>query len=218
MKRNRIAAKGQTTMRLTVSHHHTAMWLAHILATALVTLLFVLALGSPARAQWTPYATPEFEASGAFSYTRAYGTNSGAFNLVGGSAEFSYHFRHWLAVTADGGAYNFRGFPSGISSNLYTYAGGPRITWRNRRRFTPFVQALVGGGRLTASSGGVKAGENSVVLITGGGIDLPISERFTIRAGQAEYLLTKFALTNGAAATQHNLRLSFGVVFRFGNR
>lgn len=181
-------------------------------------LLFVLTSSGAALAQWTPFATPKYEVSGSFSYTRAYGTNSGAFNLPGGSGEFTYHLRHWLAATGDAGAYMFRGLPSGVTSNMYTYAGGPRISFRNYRHFTPFAQALAGAGRLTATSGGVHAAENGIVVLAGAGVDLPLSHGFAIRAGQAEYMLTKFALSNGSPGTQHNLRLSFGVVFRFGDK
>jgi hypothetical protein len=182
--------------------------------------LFLIALAScgAARAQWTPYSTPKYDVSGAFAFTRAYGTNSGSFNLIGGDGEFAYHIRHWLGVTADAGAYNFRGLPSGLTSTMYTAAAGPRITWRNNRRFIPFGQVLVGGGRLTASSGAINAGENGVVVLAGVGVDIPISHRFAIRAGQVDYLLTKFALTDGSPGTQHNLRFSCGVVIHLGDR
>ena len=181
-------------------------------------LLFLLGAGASTRAQWTAYSTPAFEASGAFSYVRAHATNAGAFDLLGGSGGFTYNVRHWLAVTADAGAYRFQGLPSAITSNMYTYAAGPRIVFRNHRWFTTFGQALVGGGRLTASTGGVHAAENSVVLLTGVGVDLPISHGFAIRAVQADYLLTRFALNDGSSATQSNLRVSFGVVFRFSDK
>jgi len=214
MTHHESTAKGINTMRIVSSKAPALVWSARCLA------LFLLALASaaPALAQWTPYATPAYEVSGAFSYVRADSNNSGGFNLLGGSGEFTYHVRQWLALTADGGGYHFRGLPTGISSTMYTYAAGPRITFRNYRRMTPFVQALVGGGRLTASSDNVHAAENSVVFLAGGGIDVPLSRRFAIRAVQADYLLTRFSLANGSSASQHNLRLSFGVVFRFGDR
>jgi Outer membrane protein beta-barrel domain len=180
--------------------------------------LLLSAAGASTRAQWTPYSTPEFEASGSFSYVRAHGTNSGAFNLNGGSGGLTYNVRHWFAVVANVGAYRFEGLPSGISSNMYTYAAGPRINFRNNRHCTRFAQALVGAGRLTAASGGLHASENSVVLLAGAGIDLPISHGFAIRAGEIDYLLTRFALSNGSSATENNLRVSFGVVFRFGDK
>lgn len=201
-------------MRIVSSKAPALVWSARCLAL----LLLALASAAPALAQWTPYSTPAYELSGAFSYVRADSNNSGGFNVLGGSGEFTYHVRQWIALTADGGGYHFRGFPAGVSGTMYTYAAGPRITFRNYRRMTPFVQALVGGGRLTASSDNVHAAENSVVMLAGAGIDLPISHGFAIRAVQADYLLTRFALASGSSATQHNLRLSFGVVFRFGDR
>jgi hypothetical protein len=181
-------------------------------------LLVALALCGSARAQWTPYSTPKYDVSGAFAFTRAYGTNSGSFHLIGGDGEFTYHVRQWFAVTADAGAYNFRNLPAGMTSTMYTAAGGPRITFRNLRRITPFAHVLFGVGRLTASSGGINAGENSFVVLAGGGIDVPFTERFTIRAVQVDYLSTRFGLTSGASGTQQNLRLSAGLVIRIGEK
>jgi len=65
---------------------------------------------------------------------------------------------------------------------------------------------------------GVKAGENGFAMTLGGGVDLRFRSRFAIRLIQAEYLLTRFPSVTGASATQNNLRLSTGVIFRFGSR
>jgi opacity protein-like surface antigen len=210
----RFAAKGMHTMRTLFSNKTFRAWLARCLAL----LLLALASSVPALAQWSPYNTPAYELSGSFSYVRARSNNSGGFNLLGGSGEFTYNVRQWFALTADGGGYRFRGLPTGVNSTIYTYAAGPRVTFRNYRRITPFVQALIGGARLTASSNNVSAGENSVVMLAGGGVDVPVSQRIAIRPIQADYMLTRFGLTNGTTAPQHNLRLSAGIVFRFGER
>ena len=214
MTHHRFFAKGINTMRTFCLKAPALAWPARCVALVLLTL----AASVPSLAQSSSYSTPAYEVSGDFSYVRARSNNSGGFNLLGGSGEFTYHVRNWLALTADGGGYVFRGFPAGVSSTMYTYAAGPRFTFRRYRRATPFVQALLGGGRLTASSDNVHAAENSVVMLAGGGIDVPVSQHFAIRAVQADYLLTRFSLANGSSATQHNLRLSFGVVFRFGER
>jgi opacity protein-like surface antigen len=213
MSHHRLLAKGMNTMRTLGWKARALAWPARCLALVLLTLASTV----PALAQWSSYSTL-YELSGGFSYVRADSNNSGGFNLLGGSGEFTYHVHKWLALTADGGGYVFRGFPAGVSSTMYTYAAGPRITFRSYRRVTPFVKALLGGARLTASSDNVHAAENSVALLAGGGIDVSLSRRFAIRAVQADYLLTRFSLANGSSATQHNLRLSFGVVFRFGER
>lgn len=47
----------------------------------------------------------------------------------------------------------------------------------------------------------------------GGGVDVPITSRFSFRAIQADYLIT-----NAFNTTQHNLRFSTGLVVRFGKR
>jgi hypothetical protein len=47
----------------------------------------------------------------------------------------------------------------------------------------------------------------------GGGVDLPLKGRFSVRPIQADYLIT-----TEFGSTQHNLRLSTGLVYRFGKR
>jgi hypothetical protein len=206
--------KEMNPMHKVQSAQRTLVWSTRFFAL----LLIVLASCGSVRAQWTPYSTPKYDASGAFSYVRGYGANSGAFDLVGGNGEFTYHFRHWFAATADVGAYNFHRLASGITSTMYTAAAGPRLTFRNSRRLTPFAHVLVGVGRLTASSGGINAGENSVVVVAGAGVDVPLTHRFTLRAAQVDYLGTRFAQTSGASGTEKNVRLSAGLVIRFGER
>jgi peptidoglycan-associated lipoprotein len=50
----------------------------------------------------------------------------------------------------------------------------------------------------------------------GGGLDLRASRRFSFRLIEADYLLTTF--DNGTNDHQNNLRISTGVVLRFGKR
>lgn len=185
---------------------------------AAIAIGLLLVFNAPARAQWTPFATPEFEASGAYSFMRANGSNSDGFNLNGASGAFTYNFTHWLAVVGDGGWYHFGGLPTGLTSYMATYAGGPRITLRNHQHFIPFVQVLAGGARVSATSGGIHAAENGFLIMPGAGVDLDLHHKFAIRAIQVDYLATRFAQNNGSTATQNNFRISAGIVFRFGYR
>lgn len=50
-------------------------------------------------------------------------------------------------------------------------------------------------------------------LALGGGVDVPLGERFSFRAVQADYLIT-----NAFGTTQHNLRFSTGLIVRFGKK
>jgi hypothetical protein len=47
----------------------------------------------------------------------------------------------------------------------------------------------------------------------GGGVDVPLGDRFSFRAIQADYVFT-----NAFGTTQHNLRFSTGLIVRFGKR
>lgn len=170
-------------------------------------------------AQQAAVVAPQFEVAGAFSYVRGNADDSGgAFNLDGGSASFAYNYRGRFALVADAGAYRFVGLGGGLSSTMYTYMGGPRLPIRRNHRITPFVQILAGGGRLNASSSGISADENSFAMAMGGGLDFTIRHRLAIRVIEADYLLTRFAHPDGSSATQNNVRISTGLVFRFGVR
>jgi outer membrane protein OmpA-like peptidoglycan-associated protein len=85
---------------------------------------------------------------------------------------------------------------------------------------------LVGGvtaSQVTLSSGCSGSGctplpsENKLALTAGGGLDLTVRHHLAIRLIQAEYLMTRFDDFNtGSTATQNDVRLSSGLVFRFG--
>ena len=54
-------------------------------------------------------------------------------------------------------------------------------------------------------------------MTAGGGLDVKVHHHLAIRVIQAEYLMTKFEdYDTGQAATQNDMRLSAGIVFRFG--
>ena len=189
------------------------------IATFSTLVVACLAFGGASRAQNASGTTPQFEVSGTYSFVRANPDNSaGGFNLHGGSGSLTYNFSDRFAVVADVGAYRFTGLPSGLSSTMYTYLFGPRFSLRKSSRFTPFAQALLGGGRLNASSSGIDAGENGFAMALGGGLDVSYSRHFAIRVAEVDYLMTRFDNVSGSAATQNNVRVSAGIVFRFGSR
>jgi hypothetical protein len=86
------------------------------------------------------------------------------------------------------------------------------------RSFQPFAQVLLG---LAHSSGTLVQGTNPGAANAGaafagnfgGGLDLRVNPRFSIRLAEADYLLTTF--DNGTNNHQNNLRISAGVVIRF---
>ena len=113
------------------------------------------------------------------------------------------------------------------TGNIFTYMVGPRLSFRHER-VTPFIQILVGAA--LASGVTVKGctgdpvctplgGEAAFAMTSGGGIDITLFRHLALRLIQAEYLTTRFhnpPSNNAGNAWQGDLRLSTGLVFRFG--
>ena len=114
-------------------------------------------------------------------------------------------------------------------ANVFTLLSGPRISFRNHDRLTPFLQVL--GGAARASEVTVNGCTTSLLaceplpeetgfaLTAGGGLDLRLNHRIALRLFQAEYLVTRFqdpTSSTGENGWQSNVRLSAGIVFLFG--
>jgi len=162
--------------------------------------------------------------------------------LNGGSASVAFNFNRYLGIVGDFGGYDDSQLQlTGTGANqplvvnssgtAYTYLFGPRLSYRNQTRFTPFAQVLAGGVHASAVTVNNCAGAGCMVLPVqssfaftgGGGLDLRLTHRISIRAVQAEYMLTRFqsvanGLSTGVGASQNDLRLSSGLLFGFGGR
>ncbi len=161
---------------------------------------------------------PKADAFLGYSYVRANPNTAGAtgFNLNGGSGSVAFNPSRSFGIVGDFGGYHV-GTIAGqsVDANLYTYLFGPRFSHRGDR-LTPFVQVLFGGAHATSSAiGGGTA--NSFAMTAGGGLDAKVSDHVAIRLGQVEYFMTRFPETTPSRVTQNNLRLSTGIVFRFGS-
>ena len=159
--------------------------------------------------------------------------------LHGGSASVAFNLNRYVGLVADIGGYddsqlqltgNGANEPLVVNSSgtAYTFLFGPRLSFRNSTRFTPFAQVLVGGVRATdvTISGCTGTGcaplptQTALAMTAGGGLDIRLTRHFSIRAVQAEYMMTRFADvavgSTGDATTQNDLRLSSGLLFGFG--
>ena len=181
---------------------------------------------------------PRFELFLGYSYLRAVPTYASGNRLVwlnGGSTSLALNLNHYLGLVADFGAYTnsevkFTGaYTSTIDVDnpnvgVFTYLFGPRLSFRNHGRVTPFVQALFGGVhanevvRAHCTSGcTLLPSQDAFALTAGGGLDITVHHHFALRIVQAEYLMTRFAsYTTGTTESQNDIRLSTGIVFRFG--
>lgn len=197
-----------------------------------------------ARAAAMPYSGgtsmggPRFELFAGYSYLRAVPTQAAGNRLMwmnGGSTSLAFNFNRYVGIVGDFGAYTNSqmkftgGYTSTVDVNnanvaALSYLFGPRVSFRNSGRITPFVQALFGG--MHANQVVLKGCTFSCTLLpvqdtfamtAGGGLDLRIHRHFALRLIQAEYLMTRFAsYTTGTTAQQNDIRLSSGIVFRMG--
>src|ERR1700722_19339419 len=100
--------------------------------------------------------TPRVEWFLGYSFWRAVPTsNSNRIGyLHGGSTSVAYNFNRYLGLVADFGGYDNNKLtligPTGSQTfnsdgSAYSFAFGPRISYRRYERFTPFIEALFGG-------------------------------------------------------------------------
>ncbi len=184
--------------------------------------------------------TPKVEWFLGYSFWRALPT---AFSnrigyLHGGSTSVAYNLNRYVGLVADFGGYDNSRLtlfnPNGTTTfdsngSAYTYLFGPRFSYRRYERFTPFFQALFGGAHAspvtisgcTGTPTCTPLGSDSAFATAlGAGLDIKISHHVALRLIQGDFLLTHFRnpiSTDGLErGWQKNVRLSAGVVFRFG--
>jgi hypothetical protein len=203
---------------------------------ALVSLIVLAPLALVAQEQ------PKATVFGGYSYLRNGSGNSfgGSNSLNGWEGQATYNFTPYLGVTADiNGSYrtaaSFSFLPGvGVSANqrLYSFLFGPTLT-ANMGRVSVFGHALFGEAHSSLGAGvnlpiigGLSQGltsANAFAMAFGGGIDIPVSRHFAIRAAQVDFVRTQFsgldALSTGLSSStgggQNSFRYSGGVVFRF---
>jgi outer membrane protein OmpA-like peptidoglycan-associated protein len=141
--------------------------------------------------------------------------------IPGGTAQLSANINNWFSLAADVGGYGIWDV-GGVNGKLFTYLFGPRF-YLSHGKLSPFLNTLVGGARISSTLN-IPVGDtvffnrsfhqNSFAAAGGGGLDWNVSRHVGIRLVQAEYLYTQF--TDNRDNRQNNLRLSGGLVFRFG--
>jgi hypothetical protein len=160
----------------------------------------------------------KFDIFAGYSYVRAYPSTRtlGSFGLNGGNASIAYKATPWLSAVADFGGYtNNNLFNASSSSTASTYLFGPRVSFHHIGRVHPFAEALFGVAHGNAHLFETSASHNAFSAALGGGFDLRINHRFSLRPLELDYLPTRFAETTGGRDTQSNLRASTGIVFHF---
>jgi len=182
---------------------------------------------------------PTVETSPAFMYIHNPGLLSGSsgFNCVGGGGTIAYNFSQYIGVAADLGGCkvlneNNTVLSGKVNGNEFTFLFGPRITLRNSSKFQPFFEVNFGGMRVSlscqssavdcvAATNGATYTKTAFALTAGGGFDIKMSKKFSIRLVQAEYLYTRFGNNCGFPVcsqnnSQNSFRLKSGIVINWG--
>jgi len=156
-----------------------------------------------------------------------------SFNINGGGAAFVFNVTRAIGIKAEfmdytgGGGAQLRklGYTGNVSGNFFNYVFGPQIK-KHSGRFQPFGEALFGAshsgvfGTIYNAVNGIQAAGNSnnaFAMELGGGLDIPVTPRISIRPAEVDYLLTEFS-NNKAGATQNNFRYMLGVNIGLGSK
>ena len=165
---------------------------------------------------------PRIELALRYDYTRSNAPPDGCtcFNLNGGGASISGPLSRSFAWVGDVSITHSDSITSsGYSLTLGTYTAGVRYRGNfGHSALHPFAQAMIGAAHATGSlvegeSPRVANSGGTFALIGGGGLDLRITKRIWLRAGEVDYVMTNF--DNGSNNRQNNFRADAGVIFRF---
>jgi hypothetical protein len=158
----------------------------------------------------TAQQTPKVEVFGGYSNLEA-NLNAASFNLNGTDFSVTENVNKWF-----GGALDFTshfGTEAGMKVNTETLTYGPVFSYRKHPSVVPFAHVLLGAVRGSSDYLDISKPAVHFALAAGGGIDVKLTDRVSLRLIQADYLMTRFSLTR-----QDNVRLSAGIVLRFGRK
>lgn len=195
--------------------------------TLLLTIAAVSTSSAVAQSPAQPAATGDnpYHAELALDYSYLHSNappgGCGCFNLNGGNVTFAWPLKSGRFALAGDVTVTHAGAISttGESLTLSTFTAGGRYLPRlGHSALQPFGQALIG---LAHADGTLVQGSNPDVTNTGaafaaifgGGLDLSVTRRFSLRLFEADYLLTTF--DNGSNDHQNNFRIGAGIVAHF---
>lgn len=143
----------------------------------------------------------------------------GCFGLNGGGISGSWNFvGPWSAVTEINAQHGSNEPTAGGSLTLVSYLAGVRYQlpqpWlEGAHKPHPFVQVLVGAAHAGGGVAGVGDGAYEFASRVGGGVDVPLSAHFAVRAIEMDYYVTRFA--NLDNDHQNNFLVGAGIVFHW---
>lgn len=98
------------------------------------------------------------------------------------------YLTHWLGIVGEVNGHHktFDDFGGDVKTSIHLYGAGPKLALRLSPRFTPYVQALFGGGRTRASTSRVEVTLSGFAYQPSAGIEINnSSETFGLRLAVA---------------------------------
>lgn len=189
----------------------------HGVALAMRTCVLALAVIILAPSVMTQQPEPEklekegerpYEVFGGYSRLRADGHS-----LNGWTGTFIVKVNSWFAIAADvDGHYgSHREGTEHVRVREHAFTFGPHVALENQSRVTPFAFALFGGAHEKVRVAGVAESATGFAANLGGGLDLRVTERVSLRLIQVDAAFTRF---HGEGKTAP--RFSTGLVFHIG--
>jgi len=171
------------------------------------------------------YVTPKFEISGGYTLRTYYATTGATLDMNGWFGSFDDNLKSWLGVEAEGtGARKNQGGLNTGNAEIYTLLGGPKIFPFRHHKLTPYGHFLFGLGyyeNVVPPYGGYPGTTNTYAVYAwqaGGGIDYNLSRHWGIRVVQVDFGSANFYPNTANYTNRGTHRVSFGFVYRFGQR
>jgi hypothetical protein len=187
----------------------------------LKVLLFALCVASPGFAQTK--AKGQWQLFGGYSYMRAnvreyfkpspslYAVRNQGANLNGWDVSITENVKTWFGGTLDVSGHYGSPQIGAITTNqqLYTFLYGPHF-FHQGKKWRPFAHILAGVTHISSEvpSPGPSISNTSFAALPGGGLDMRLFSRGSIRWFQVEYFHADLI-----GSSQSHLRASAGLVF-----
>ena len=186
-----------------------------------VVCMFAALISLPLMAQ--EHGVPKAEVFGGYQYLHlgsdtSFGSTGSGQGFNGWNAAAQVNFSKFAGVEGDfSGTY---ATVEGVSTHVYTYAGGP-VVFAQMNRIKPFAHVLFGGSKLGASESGVSLSWSGYTVLAGGGIDAKVNRSLAVRVAQVDWLYYHFGSKTIAGVQfptvtgSNNVRISTGLVVGF---
>jgi hypothetical protein len=144
---------------------------------------------------------------------------AGGFWLQGGGVNVAVPFYRGLSLAGSFSGAHASNIQPGVNLSKLTYLVGPRYTFGGPH-IQIFGEGLFGGTHgfdgIFPVAVGITPTANSYAMQFGGGLDIALRNGFGVRVLELDYEHT--ALPNNGTSSQNDLRLAFGLCYRFNRK